>query len=346
MANKKKNDRIHYGADVGKAGGPVLLLKGGMHKEDGMSFDLIHADCFQWMPTQPEESITAIVTDPPYGVREYTAEELEKQRSQPGGDIWRLPPTFDGHARKPMPRFTVINDDPKERENVYQFFAKWAALSIRLLVPGGHVFIASTPLLSDIVGRAMREAGFERRGEIIRTVMTLRGGDRPKGAEEEFAMTSVIPKGMWEPWGLYRKPLSEKTVAQNLRRWKAGALRRLEPGSPFGDLIPSGRTPRAERLISSHPSLKPQAFMRKIVYAALPLGEGVVLDPFAGSGTTLAAAEALGYSSVGVEVDESFFREAKMAIPKLAHLGMEEEPSTALCEDVQHGFAAMRSAGD
>lgn len=56
-------------------------------------------------------------------------------------------------------------------------------LALRILVPGGHVFIASTPLLSDILSLAMRNAGFERRGEIIRTVSTLRGGDRPKGAE-------------------------------------------------------------------------------------------------------------------------------------------------------------------
>jgi len=50
---------------------------------------------------------------------------------------------------------------------------------------------------------AMRQEGFERRGEIIRTVCTLRGGDRPKGAEKEFEDISVIPRGLWEPWGLY-----------------------------------------------------------------------------------------------------------------------------------------------
>ena len=43
--------------------------------------------------------------------------------------------------------------------------------------------------------------------------------------------------------------------------------------------------------------------MRQIVRAVLPLGEGVVLDPFAGAGSTLAAAEAVGYASIGVEKD-------------------------------------------
>ena len=284
-----------------------------------MSYTVVNADCFEWMKTREENSITAIVTDPPYGVKEYTEEELAKQRCGKGG-IWRIPPSFDGHTRQALPRFSVINDDPKERENVYNFFYQWATLAIRILVPGGHVFIASTPLLSDILSKAMRDAGFERRGEIIRTVSTLRGGDRPKGAEKEFAETSVIPKGLWEPWGLYRKPISEKTVAENLRVWKAGALRREMEDTPFGDLIQSEKTPQAERKIAPHPSIKPQAFLRKLVYAALPLGEGVVLDTFSGSGSTLAAAHFWGYESIGIERDSEFYKLSKEAIPMLSEL--------------------------
>ena len=284
-----------------------------------MAYSIIHADCFAWMAEQGEHSVTAIVTDPPYGVKEYTETEMNKQRKGTGG-VWRIPPSFDGHERSPLPRFSIINDNPCERQKVYDFFHRWAAEALRLLVPGGHAFIASTPLLSDIVSRAMRDAGFERRGEIIRTVSTLRGGDRPKGAELEFAELSVIPKGLWEPWGLYRKPLSEKTVAENLRRWKAGALRREKDGLPFCDLIPSGKTPRAERQIAPHPSVKPQEFLRKLVYAALPFGTGLVLDPFSGSGSTLAAAEFLGYDSVGVEKDALFFQLSQNAVPLLAKL--------------------------
>lgn len=284
-----------------------------------MTYDLINVDCFSWMIERNENSITAIVTDPPYGVKEYTEKEIEKQRAGKGG-IWRIPPAFDGHKRKALPRFSVINDDPKERHNVYEFFFRWAKAALRILVPGGHVFIASTPLLSDILSLAMRDGGFERRGEIIRMVSTLRGGDRPKGAEIEFAETSVIPKGMWEPWGLYRKPLSERTVAENLRCWQAGALRREDRNSPFCDLIQSTKTPSIERDISPHPSLKPQKFMRKIVYAALPTGKGIILDPFSGGGSTLAAALHFGYDCIGLEKDDQFYNMSQSAIPKLAAL--------------------------
>ena len=284
-----------------------------------MSYTFLNADCFTWMQQQSPNTITAIVTDPPYGVIEYTEAELEKKRKGKGG-IWRLPPSFDGHKRMAVPRFSVINDDSEGRKAIFDFFYKWASLSIQVLVPGGHVFIASTPLLSDILAHAMRAVGFERRGEIIRTVTTLRGGDRPKGAEKEFPMTSVLPRGLWEPWGLYRKPISEKTVAENLRKWKAGALCRDAENVPFFDLIESYKTPKKERIIAPHPSIKPQAFMRKIVHAALPLQQGIILDPFAGSGATLAAAEYHGYDSIGLEKDSNFYEMGKKAIPQLARL--------------------------
>lgn len=47
---------------------------------------------------------------------------------------------------------------------------------------------------------ALAHAGLERCGEIVRLVTTMRGGDRPKGAHEEFVEVSVMPRSMWEPW--------------------------------------------------------------------------------------------------------------------------------------------------
>ena len=124
---------------------------------------------------------------------------------------------------------------------------------------------------------------------------------------------------MFEPWLLFRKPL-EGRVQDNLRRWRTGALRRPSPTQPFGDVIRSHPARARERRAARHPSLKPQAFLRQVVRAVLPFGEGVVLDPFAGSGATLAAAEALGYTSIGVERDATYFDAARTAVPLLAAL--------------------------
>ena len=159
--------------------------------------------------------------------------------------------------------------------------------------------------------------GFEKRGEIIRLVQTLRGGDRPKNAHKEFEEVTVMPRSCWEPWGLFRKPC-EGRVQDNLRKWKTGGLRRIGDAQPFCDVIRSSPTRSAERDIAPHPSLKPQAFMRQIVRASLPLGEGVILDPFMGGGSTIAAAAAVGYQSIGIESDPEFFAMATQAIPRLA----------------------------
>jgi len=287
-----------------------------------MSYELHFGDCLAWMEARRPSSIHAIVTDPPYGMKEYT--ELEKGKLRGGrGGVWRIPPAFDGHLRSPLPRFTVLS--PEERESMSQFFRAFAERALHVLVPGAHVFVAANPLLSHLVYQPMLEAGFEKRGEIIRLVQTLRGGDRPKNAHEEFEDVSVMPRSAWEPWGLFRKPC-EGRVQDNLRKWKTGGLRRISAEQPFLDVIPSGPTRASERALANHPSLKPQEFMRRIVRAALPLGEGVVLDPFLGGGATVAAAIAVGYDSIGVEVDRDFFRMAKAAIPKLAALDQPRRP--------------------
>jgi DNA modification methylase len=274
---------------------------------------LIPGDCFDWLAKAPTNSVEAVVTDPPYGLVEYSEREQNKLREGHGG-VWRIPPSFDGNKRAPLPRFTVLSRE--DIDELGRFFFSWARLLLAVVVPGGHVLIASNPLLSFVVATAVTRAGFERRGEIIRLTMTMRGGDRPKAAHTEFADVSVMPRSMWEPWLIFRKPI-EGRVQDNLRRWKTGGFRRPSKDQPFGDVIPSAPTRKQERALAPHPSLKPQAFMRKIVRAVLPLGEGTVLDPFAGAGSTLAAAEALGYASIGIEKDPRYFDTARTAIPKL-----------------------------
>ena len=280
------------------------------------SVRLHHADCVEWLAEQPEATIHAVVTDPPYGLVEYQPEQQDKLRRGRGG-VWRIPPAFDGHRRSPLPRFTTLT--ARDRERLGAFFLAWARALVPVLVPGGHVLVASNPLLSYLISAALSEAGLERRGEIVRLVMTMRGGDRPKNAHREYADVSVMPRSMWEPWLLYRKPL-EGRVQDNLRRFGTGALRRISADKPFGDVIQSHPTRASERALAAHPSLKPQAFLRQVVRAALPLGRGVVLDPFAGSGSTLAAAAAVGYEAVGVECDAEYFRLAHSAIPALSRL--------------------------
>ncbi|HEY7158141.1 MAG TPA: DNA methyltransferase [Gemmataceae bacterium] len=277
-------------------------------------YEIVLTDSLEWLALARPCSIHAVVTDPPYGLIEYTPRELKKMRNGRGG-VWRIPPSFDGHQRQPLPRFTVLT--AADQVGLRSFFQCFAERLFPVLVPGAHVFLATNPLVSHLVCEPFLAAGFEKRGEIIRLVYTLRGGDRPKNAHAEFPEVSVMPKSCWEPWGLFRKPC-EGRVQDNLRKWKTGGLRRISVEEPFKDLIASSPARGYEREVAPHPSLKPQHFLRQIVRAALPLGEGTLLDPFMGSGSTIAAAVACGLRSIGLEIDTDYYQLASKAIPLLA----------------------------
>jgi site-specific DNA-methyltransferase (adenine-specific) len=292
------------------------------HENIGDSL-IVHADCLEWMGKVANSSIHGIVTDPPYGVKEYEFDQLEKRANGNGG-IWRIPPSFDGSNRQPLPRFTALN--PQEREQLARFFKEWATLAVHILRPGGHVFIACNSFLAQLVYTALVEGGLEFRGQIVRMVRTLRGGDRPKNAEEEFSDVCSMPRGASEPWGILRKPMAPgMKVSDCLREFQTGGLRRLPAGVPFSDLIPSGRTPKEEKAIADHPSLKPQALLRQLVYAILPLGNGLILDPFMGSGSTVAAAEAMKLSCIGIEKNIEYYEMATKTIRPLSLVPVAED---------------------
>jgi site-specific DNA-methyltransferase (adenine-specific) len=281
---------------------------------------VLHADCFEWLSRVPKSSLHACVVDPPYGVKEFEDEQLEK-RGKNGG-IWRIPPSFDGHTRAPLPRFTALN--AKERHALTVFFTEWSRLLNDALRPGAHVFVASNTFLSQMVFQAIVCGGLEFRGELIRLVRTLRGGDRPKNAEKEFPDVQSLPRGCYEPWGVFRKPLEPgMKVSDCLREWETGGLRRMPDGKPFNDVLVSERTSQRERKMADHPSLKPQSLLRQLVYAVLPLGKGTVVDTFMGSGSTIAACEAMGVTGIGVERYKDYFDLAQTAIPKLARLKLD-----------------------
>lgn len=274
---------------------------------------IYNADAFQWLREREPESIHGVVTDPPYGVIEFDAHQIAAMKAGKGG-IWRIPPSFDGAKRQPLPRFTALNED--ERKRVYEFFKLWSELTARVLVPGAHVMLAGNAFLSTLVFSAIVDGGLEFRGQVMRLVQTFRGGDRPKLAEEEFPEVCSLPRGCYEPWGIFRAPMKGLKVAECLRKHGTGGLRRL-PNGPFEDVIAVGRTPKAEKAISGHPSQKPMALMTQLVRAILPVGQGIVLDPFMGSGTTIAAAEINGYNSIGVEMSEEYYEAARKTIPQL-----------------------------
>ena len=62
-----------------------------------------------------------------------------------------------------------------------------------------------------------------------------------------------------------------------------------------------------------HPTVKPTALMRYLIRLITPPG-GVVLDPFAGSGSTGKGAVLDGYSFIGCEIDPDYYEIARRRI--------------------------------
>lgn len=280
-------------------------------------YEIHHANCFEWLKKQPANSFHGVCTDPPFGIVEFLPHEMAKMRNGRGG-VWRLPPTIGGSQRDPLPRFTTLS--AQEREHVRIYFRELGGALLPVLVPGAHIMLAGTPMLQHLVQMGFAEAGYEVRGAILRLYRGFRGGDRPKLAESEFPDVCVTPRGNYEPWMLFRKPISERTVADNLRRWGTGALRRIAMDQPLPDVIQSGKTPQIEEAIFNHPTIKPQHLLRILARSLLPVGQGRILEPFAGSGSTIAACNAIGYESAGVEVDDEYFAALPENIRTLAAL--------------------------
>ena len=70
---------------------------------------------------------------------------------------------------------------------------------------------------------------------------------------------------------------------------------------------------KAERAGNKHPTAKSLALMRYLCTLITPTG-GTILDPFAGSGTTLQAAKELGFNAIGIELDTDYVKTCRQRL--------------------------------
>lgn len=93
-------------------------------------------------------------------------------------------------------------------------------------------------------------------------------------------------------------------------------LHAYRPGRTWNHRLAAPHNVFTERVVrdtARHPCQKPLRIMEAQILAS-SLEGALVLDPFAGSGTTLVAARALGRRAIGVEVEEKFARLAVMRL--------------------------------
>ncbi len=359
-----------------------------------MTWDLYHGDCLEGMASLDENSVDAIVTDPPYFLG-FMGKEWDGVGSE-GADF-------------------------------YQFSLVWSKQAMRVLKPGGHVVAFASSRTYHRMACGIEDAGFEVRDQL----MWLYGSGFPKSLNVSKALGVGAPEGVGtalkpahEPILLARKPLSENTVAANVLKWgtgglnvdgtrieyrsesdrlsatpqgrctskesaaigaepdagrglnrvsfdrpelkgrfpanllldeeaaaqldaqtgiltsgimKAGQQRKKSKGAggyhngmpdeasavgTYGDSGGASRffycskASKADRCGSTHPTVKPIALMRWLVRLITPPG-GIVLDPFAGTGTTGQAAVEEGRNALLMEKEDQSIAdiERRMALP-------------------------------
>jgi len=277
--------------------------------------EMLHLSTFDWLRARAERSVNAVISDPPFSGVDFSPEQLERLRTGSGG-LWRHAPVMNGSARRPMPRFTTT--PPEQKRQFQAFFHLWATLLRPTLVPGAPVLLAANPLMASRLQLALEDAGLEYRGVILRLVRTMRGGDRPKGAEEQYPEVATSPRSGYEPWLLFTEPADGLSTDALFRQYGTGRFGPLAPGWPASTTIPSEVTSQPERHLADHPTIKPQSLLRPLIRMLMPTRRGLLYEPFMGSGSTCAAACAEGVRSVGTEIDEAFYHLARRALPALS----------------------------
>lgn len=112
---------------------------------------------------------------------------------------------------------------------------------------------------------------------------------------------------------IYTNDATAKTIQRKARPEHWGAI----GGSTF---VSEDGGPRLQRSVifcrschgrAIHPTQKPDGIVRPLVEYSVPM-DGIVLDPFMGSGTTLAVAKESGRRGIGIERDEKFCEQAAL----------------------------------
>jgi len=84
-------------------------------------------------------------------------------------------------------------------------------------------------------------------------------------------------------------------------------------------------TPKKEKWAGPHPTQKPFELLRRIILSSTDEGD-VILDPFAGSGTTNAVAKYYGRNSIGIEINKKYIDIIKKRLKKEQKTLSGEEP--------------------
>jgi len=248
---------------------------------------LTNTDALDGMRSLPDVCIDSVITDPPYGVQ-----MAEWDGEVPGVVIWQE--------------------------------------CFRVMMPGAYAVVAAAPRTFHQTAAAMEKAGFIVKDQLVWRYTQSFPGSSNLGGEWRSGL-----KTNQEPWVIAQKPIEKGlSLRENWEIYNVGGVRVGEVGGggwktnvidckkpndeerDFGvesgkvyempERQSSGGWSNSEKLVNSHPTVKPLGLMRAIVRRFTP-DKSIVMDPFMGSGSTLIAAAAEGHSLVGFDLNYGYW---------------------------------------
>lgn len=289
--------------------------------------EVIAGDCRDLMQGLSANCISTCITDPPYNYefvgRDWNYAEVERRlqrvNSQTSSTLVKNIPYGSGLAGGVRNKKWYA----RARQNIVDYEEwcfSWAEQLFRVCKPGATVACFNSTRTVAHVQVALERAGFYARD----TLVYRRSSGIPKGynAEQQLKkMSSQLARewagwhsclrNEWEAIVVLQKPL-QNNYTETLTEHGTGLFYAAnEDGSFTSNILENLPRDRAEEF-NVHCTVKPLSLMRRLVEIFAPPGlNSVVLDPFAGSGTTLVAAKELGRSFLGFEMVPEYVQVAK-----------------------------------
>ncbi len=246
------------------------------------------------------------------GLALYRGDALAVLRSLPTAicDACVTDPPYGEHA--------ASWDGPRCRE----WYVAWMREVDRVVVPNGPILTFAPRRRFDVFMSALREVrGDPPEAPLQMIVWVHRQGFRPAPGYLRPEHEAIAVSGLL-------RVSAEDALAERPGRGAVPSASRLagaadDPdvlgrtvAATVGTVLATHRTRRRDR--TGHPTQKPDDLVRLLVALAAP-PEGIVIDPFCGSGTTLLAAAALGRGAIGI--DRSM-RACHIAVGRLRSAGV------------------------
>jgi site-specific DNA-methyltransferase (adenine-specific) len=280
---------------------------------------ILPGDCISIMREMPGDSIAACITDPPYNYefigRKWDNGEINRriERIRDSKTLVKNIPYGSGLAGG------VRNARwyQRNQENIVEYTnwcKEWGRELLRICKHGAPVAIFSSSRTVAHVQVAMEEAGF-----YTRDILVYR---RPSGIPKGLNLKGKLEKSghpdakKWEGWHtcfrnewesivLVQKPLLNN-YWETLQETGVGVFKTINENGSFQSNIFEGYCHKPETKLA-HCTVKPLALIKKLILTLVPKSpDNIILDPFAGSGTTLVAAQQLGYHFIGMEIEEKY----------------------------------------